>query len=74
MLSDTTPEAAALQMEAYRAMTLTDRFRIATELTDLTHSMAVAGIRLSRPEMSGDEARRELALRLYRGRRRIYGR
>ena len=73
MLSDTTPEAAALQIEAYRAMNVTDRFRIAAELSDLTHTMAIAGIRVSQPEMSSDDARRELALRLYCG-RRVHGR
>jgi hypothetical protein len=65
VLSDTTPDAAALQIEAYRAMSLTDRFRIAAELSELTHSMAVAGIRSSRPDATVDEAREELALRLY---------
>lgn len=52
-------------MEAYRQMGLIGRLRIATELSDLVHVMAVAGIRRRNPELSQDEARRELAESLY---------
>jgi hypothetical protein len=65
MPRDTTIDAEALQMEAYRQMGLIGRLRIATELSDLVHVMAVAGIRRRNPELSQDEARRELAESLY---------
>jgi hypothetical protein len=62
---DTAPEAAALQIRAYREMGLGARLRIALELSDLTHSFAVAGIRRANPELSEEDARRTLAERLY---------
>jgi hypothetical protein len=62
---DTTAAAAELQLEAYRAMGLADRLKIALELSDLTHALAVAGIRRQDPECSEEEARRRLAERLY---------
>jgi hypothetical protein len=62
---DTTAAAAELQLEAYRAMALADRLKIALELSDLTHALAVAGIRRHDPECSEEEARRRLAERLY---------
>jgi hypothetical protein len=62
---DTTPEAAELQIRAYREMSLAGRLRIALELSDLTHSLAVAGTRRLNPELSDEDARRMLAERLY---------
>ena len=62
---DTTPEAAEIQIRAYREMDLGGRLRIALELSDFTHSLAVAGIRRANPELSDEEARHELAVRLY---------
>ena len=38
---------------------------IALELSDVAHSLAVAGIRQANPELSEEEARRKLAERLY---------
>jgi hypothetical protein len=62
---DTTPEAAELQIRAYREMTSAGRLRIALELSDLTHSLAVAGIRRANPELSEEEAYCSLSERLY---------
>jgi len=66
---DTTPAAARMQEEAYRRLGEAGRFRVALELSDLTHTFAVAGIRLRHPEMSEEDARRELASILYAGKR-----
>lgn len=62
---DTTPEAARLHEQAYRELGNDGRFRIALELSDLTHTFAVAGIRLRHPEWSEEDARRHLAEVLY---------
>jgi hypothetical protein len=62
---DTTPEAAALHAQAYRELGPAGRFKIALELSDFTHALAVAGIKLRHPELSDEEARRKLAERLY---------
>jgi hypothetical protein len=62
---DTTPEAAALQLQAYREMGPGGRLRIALELSDFTHALAVAGIRRRHPELSEEQARRKLAELLY---------
>ncbi|HET8775228.1 MAG TPA: hypothetical protein VFP80_15620 [Thermoanaerobaculia bacterium] len=62
---DTSPEAAALQLQAYREMGPAGRLRIALELSDLVHAMAVAGIRRRHPELSEADARTVLAERLY---------
>jgi hypothetical protein len=62
---DTSPAAAELQENAYREMGLGGRLKIALELSDLTHSFAVAGIRRGDPDCSEEEARRRLAEMLY---------
>ena len=62
---DTSAAAAALQEAAYRELGLAGRFRIAVELSDFTHALAVAGIRSRCPELSEEEARRRLAEQLY---------
>ena len=64
---DTTADAAALHEESLRQLGPAGRLRIALELSDLTHAMAVAGIRRRHPELSEEEARRRLAEILYGG-------
>jgi hypothetical protein len=62
---DTTVEMAALHEESYRQLGLAGRFRIAVELSDFTHALAVAGMRRRDPELSDEDARRRLAEVLY---------
>jgi hypothetical protein len=62
---DTSEAAAALQDEAYRRIGETGRFRVALELSDFTHALALAGIRSRHPELSEAEARQMLAAQLY---------
>lgn len=52
-------------MQAYLALGLAGRLRIALELSDFTHSLAIAGIRRRHPELSDEDARRKLAELLY---------
>ncbi len=63
--SDTTAAAAALHEDAYRELGLGGRLRIALELSDFTHTLAVAGIRSRHPEYTNEDARRKLAEILY---------
>jgi len=62
---DTSPDAAALHEQSYRELGPAGRLKIALELSDLTHAMAVAGIRRRHPELSDADARRKLAELLY---------
>jgi hypothetical protein len=70
---DTTPAAAKLHEEAQRRLGLAGRLRVALELSDLTHSFAVAGIRRSDPTLTEEQARIKLAERLYGRTRASYG-
>jgi hypothetical protein len=65
MSLDTAPDIAALQEQAYRELGLPGRFRIALELSDLTHVFATAGIRRRNPQLSDEDARHRLAEVLY---------
>jgi hypothetical protein len=62
---DTTPLTAELHEQAVQRLGVAGRLRIALELSDLAHDFAVAGIRRSAPELTEEQARRELAIRLY---------
>jgi hypothetical protein len=62
---DTSAAAAQLHVEAYRELGIAGRLRIALELSDLAHALAIAGIRRRHPECSDDDARRKLAELLY---------
>ena len=65
-MNDTTPEMAA----RYRAMIEARppggaRFRIASDMFDITRAMVIAGIRAARPDITDAELRQELFLRYY---------
>jgi hypothetical protein len=65
-MSDTTPEMAA----RYRAMVLARppggaRFKIASDMFDITRGLLIAGIRAARPDITEAELRQELFLRYY---------
>lgn len=62
---DTTAEVETLHEESYRQLGISGRLRIALELSDFTHSLAVAGIKRRHPSCSDEEARRRLAQSLY---------
>lgn len=62
---DTTPAAAALHEESYRELGMAGRFRIALELSDLTHALALAGMKRRHPDWTDEEARHRLAELLY---------
>ena len=62
---DTSEAAAQLHEQSYRELGPAGRLKIALELSDLTHALAVAGIRRRHPELGDDGARRKLAEMLY---------
>jgi len=62
---DTTPEAAAVQMDAYRRMGPAGRLKVALELSDFVRMLAIAGIRRRQPECTREQAVEALARQLY---------
>lgn len=49
MISDTSPEAAAIQDEIFRRMTPEQRVRLAIEMSESMRNVALAGLRSRRP-------------------------
>jgi hypothetical protein len=62
---DTTPEAAAVQAGIFRAMTTTQRLRMALEMSESVRNVALAGLRSRRPELNAHELSRELLRVMY---------
>lgn len=58
---DTTAEAAAAQIAALRRLSPGERVRIALEMSQIAHDLALDGLRRWHPEWSLERARRELA-------------
>jgi hypothetical protein len=54
-LSDTTPRAAAIQLQLYRQASPSRRAQIAVELSNAARSTTIAGIRRRNPEYSQQE-------------------
>jgi hypothetical protein len=55
--ADTTPEAAAVQLEIYRRMPSWRRLRAALEMGDPVRSLSAAGVRNRHPEYTGEQVR-----------------
>jgi len=64
---DTSQEAAAAQIEAYRRMTTEARLRVGLELTEMARQLLAAGIRKRHPDY-GDDHVRLASIRLWLGR------
>ena len=62
---DTDAASASLHQASYRELGPSGRLKIALELSDLTHALAVAGIKRRHPEWSDEDAYRRLAEVLY---------
>jgi len=63
--SDTSADMAAMQLEVYRRMGPARRLQVALELSDLTHTFALAGMKQRNPGMTDEEAHHALAVLLY---------
>ncbi|HEV2962859.1 MAG TPA: hypothetical protein VG649_13600 [Candidatus Angelobacter sp.] len=59
-LSDTTPEAQAIQLQIYRAMSGEQRLLLALEMSILARDLAKARIRREHPEWPETEITREI--------------
>jgi hypothetical protein len=60
MAFDTTPEAAAIQVEIFRRKTPEERMRMAFEMSDSMRNLALLGLRSRHPELNENELKREL--------------
>lgn len=59
-ISDTTPEAAEVQLAVFRRMTGEQRLKLALEMSDFTRELSLSRIRFEHPEWSDWEVKREL--------------
>jgi hypothetical protein len=64
-VNDTTAEAAAVQLELYRAVESSGRVNIAVELSDAVRETTVAGIRRRHSEYSDDAVARAFLTLVY---------
>jgi hypothetical protein len=62
---DTTPRAAAIQLQLYRELSPSRRVQIAVELSEAVRATALAGIRRRHPEYSEQEVARSFLHLLY---------
>jgi hypothetical protein len=62
---DTSPEAAALQIEIHRRMTPAQRLRAAIEMSEFARNLTRAGLRARYPGHTEGEIEAELLKRLY---------
>ena len=62
---DTSAAAAAIQDQAHARLGPAGRFRLAMQMSELTHELAKAGVRQAHPELTEAEVVRELVRILY---------
>jgi len=63
--SDTSPEAAEIQRGIFRRMSTEKRLRLALEMSESMRNVALAGLRIRRPDLSDRELLRELVRMMY---------
>lgn len=59
-MSDTSPEAAAVQLEIYRRMSGAQRLHLAVEMSMFARELALTRLRSEHPDWSEWELKREL--------------
>lgn len=64
-MSDTSKEAAEIQLEIFRRMTTERRLLMALEMSESMRNVALAGLRSRRPHLNEDELLRELTRVMY---------
>jgi hypothetical protein len=64
-VTDTTPRAAAIQLELYRKAGPSGRARVAVELSDAVRETTLAGIRRRHPEYSDPEVKADFLRIVY---------
>ena len=65
MLSDTHPQADAIQRDIIRRMTTEERLRLALEMSQSMRNVALAGLRSRRPDLDDKGLSRELLRIMY---------
>lgn len=65
-VTDTSPRAAAIHLELYRAAGPARRAQVAVDLSDATRETTLAGIRRRHPEFSEAEVRESFLRLVYR--------
>ena len=65
MALDTTSTAASIQEDVFRRMTTAQRLLLALEMSDSMRDVALAGIRTRHPELTPEQASRELMRIMY---------
>jgi len=64
-LSDTSPEAAAMQLRVLKSLSGEQRLLLALEMSDFARELTKAGIREQHPDWSEKEVVRELLRRIF---------
>ena len=65
-VSDTTPQAAAIQLDLYRKAGPSRRAQIAVELSDAVRATTLAGIRRRHPDYTEEEVKADFLRIVYR--------
>jgi hypothetical protein len=65
MISDTTPEAAAVQLDIFRRMGPERRLRMAMEASAMARRLFESGVRSRNPTMTDEGIQREVVRLLY---------
>ncbi len=64
-VTDTTSDAAALQLQHYRSLSASERVQIAVDLSDAVRATTMAGIRRRHPAYSEEEVGHEFVAIVY---------
>ena len=65
VVTDTDLEMLRRQYSCWRAMTVHERGALAARLSDDVEQLAIAGIRMDRPDIGADDLRHEVVRRRY---------
>jgi hypothetical protein len=63
--SDTHPDAAGVQLEIFRSMSVEQRLHLAIEMSESLRQIALAGLRSRRPDLDPNGLSRELLRIMY---------
>jgi hypothetical protein len=59
-MTDTTPEALAIQVDIHRRMSGIERLQLACEMSDAARELALVRLRAAHPDWTGRQLAREL--------------
>jgi hypothetical protein len=64
-MRDTSPDAAAAQLDVQRRLGVAGRFRVASDMSEFARSLARSGLRSRQPKLAEPQLQRELLRLLY---------